>query len=41
MFVQPQGGEDYDLHAQQCVQWVLEHPEWRLGVQLHKVLGLR
>lgn len=24
----------------QCLRWVREHPEWRLGVQLHKVLNL-
>jgi organic radical activating enzyme len=41
MFVQPQGGPDYEQHVRQCCQWVLEHPEWRLGVQLHKQLNLR
>jgi organic radical activating enzyme len=41
MFVQPQGGPEYEQNVQRCVQWVLEHPEWRLGVQLHKAIGLR
>ncbi len=25
---------------QQCVQWVRDHPDWRLGIQAHKVWGL-
>lgn len=24
-----------------CVQWVLDHPRWRLSYQLHKTLGVR
>lgn len=24
-----------------CIKWCLEHPQWRLGLQTHKLIGLR
>lgn len=27
-------------NAQHCIRWVSAHPEWKLGVQMHKFMGL-
>lgn len=26
---------------QQCVSWLLENPQWRLSLQIHKLIGIR
>lgn len=42
-YVQPIGNKDDwdEANVQRCVDFVLEHPEYKLSVQLHKVLGVR
>jgi 7-carboxy-7-deazaguanine synthase len=40
-FLQPMDGPDRDGNTQRAIKYCLEHPQWRLSVQTHKVLGLR
>jgi organic radical activating enzyme len=39
-FLQPCAGADYDRHVARAVELASKHPRWRLGLQLHKLLGL-
>ena len=39
--LQPMDGPDVARHTQLAVDYCLAHPQWRLSVQTHKVLGLR
>jgi 7-carboxy-7-deazaguanine synthase (Cx14CxxC type) len=39
--LQPMDGPDVARHTQLAVDYCLTHPQWRLSVQTHKVLGLR
>ena len=41
LFLQPldEGGGGVD-HTAACVRYCLEHPRWRLSVQVHKVVGI-
>ena len=39
-FLQPLDGPDRDAHAQATVAYCLAHPQWRLSLQTHKVLGI-
>ena len=39
--LQPMDGPDVARHTRQAVDYCLSHPQWRLSVQTHKVLGLR
>jgi 7-carboxy-7-deazaguanine synthase len=39
-FLQPMDGPERDLNTFLAVQYCLEHPQWRLSLQTHKVLGL-
>lgn len=34
-------GDQYRANVKRCVDFVMAHPEWRLGLQSHKFLGLR
>lgn len=40
-FLQPKDGPQQQVHQQQAVEYCLAHPQWRLSVQMHKLLGLR
>ena len=40
-FVQPMDGPDRTRNTQLAIDWCLRHPEWRLSVQTHKVIGIR
>ena len=40
-FVQPMDGPDRPRNTQLAIDWCLQHPEWRLSVQTHKVIGIR
>jgi len=40
-FLQPMDGPNRDDNTQQAIAYCLGHPQWRLSVQTHKVLGLR
>lgn len=39
-FVQPMDGPALEENTRACVQWVREHPYWRLSLQTHKLLGI-
>ncbi len=40
-FVQPMDGVDRSANTQFAIDWCLQHPQWRLSVQTHKVIGIR
>jgi 7-carboxy-7-deazaguanine synthase (Cx14CxxC type) len=40
-FVQPMDGTDRDDATRWAVEWCLNHPIWRLSVQMHKFVGIR
>lgn len=40
-FVQPMDGPMQRENTQFAIQWCMAHPEWRLSVQTHKVIGIR
>jgi 7-carboxy-7-deazaguanine synthase (Cx14CxxC type) len=39
-FLQPMDGPDADRNTQLAVAHCLEHPQWRLSLQTHKILGI-
>ncbi len=39
-FLQPQDGPDIKKNIQEAIRYCLEHPKWRLSLQLHKIIGL-
>lgn len=39
-FLQPMDGPDVDRHTRWAIDYCLAHPEWRLSVQTHKMLGI-
>lgn len=40
-YVQPMDGPDLDVNTRAAVRYCLDHPRWRLSLQMHKSLGLR
>jgi organic radical activating enzyme len=40
-FLQPMDGPGRDEDLRQTLAYVLAHPKWRIGLQLHKILGVR
>ncbi|NFV80999.1 7-carboxy-7-deazaguanine synthase [Magnetospirillum aberrantis] len=40
-FLQPMDGDDVAANTVAATEYCLKHPQWRLGLQLHKILGLR
>ena len=40
-FVQPMDGPSRVENTQFAIAWCMQHPEWRLSVQTHKVIGIR
>jgi 7-carboxy-7-deazaguanine synthase (Cx14CxxC type) len=40
LFLQPMAGPDLQRNLQLAVRYCLEHPQWRLSLQTHKVIGL-
>jgi 7-carboxy-7-deazaguanine synthase len=40
-FVQPMDGPARVANTQFAIDWCMQHPEWRLSVQTHKVIGIR
>lgn len=40
-FVQAMDGPDQAANVQWAIDWCLRHPQWRLSVQSHKVIGIR
>jgi 7-carboxy-7-deazaguanine synthase (Cx14CxxC type) len=39
-FLQPMDGPDRARNTQLAVQYCLDHPQWRLSLQTHKILGI-
>lgn len=39
-FLQPMDGPDRVVNTHRAVQYCLEHPQWRLSLQTHKMLGI-
>jgi 7-carboxy-7-deazaguanine synthase (Cx14CxxC type) len=39
-FLQPMDGPDQRANTELAVRYCLEHPEWRLSLQTHKMLGI-
>ena len=40
-FLQPMDGPDREANTRAAVRYCLDHPHWRLSLQLHKMLGIR
>jgi 7-carboxy-7-deazaguanine synthase len=40
-FLQPMDGPNLAAHTRQAVAYCLAHPQWRLSLQTHKLLGIR
>jgi len=38
--LQPMDGPDLERHTELAIQYCLVHPEWRLSLQTHKLLGI-
>jgi len=39
-YLQPMDGPDRDRNTQLALRYCLEHPQWRLSLQTHKLLGI-
>ncbi len=39
-FLQPKDGPDIKRNTQMTVRYCLEHPRWRLSLQVHKMIGI-
>jgi 7-carboxy-7-deazaguanine synthase (Cx14CxxC type) len=39
-FIQPMDGPLREIHTQDAVRYCLEHPQWRLSLQTHKLIGI-
>jgi 7-carboxy-7-deazaguanine synthase (Cx14CxxC type) len=40
-FLQPMDGPSREENTQLALQYCLEHPQWRMSLQTHKLLGIR
>lgn len=40
-FLQPMDGPDRTKNTAQAIAYCQQHPQWRLGVQSHKMIGIR
>lgn len=40
-FLQPLDGPQRDLNTRLALEYCLAHPQWRISLQLHKILGVR
>lgn len=40
-FLQPMDGPDIERNTEAAIAYCLKHPQWRLSLQTHKLLGLR
>lgn len=40
-FLQPMDGPDRARNTQAAIRYCLDHPHWRLGIQMHKLVGLK
>jgi len=40
-FLQPMDNSDREANVQKALDYVLTHPQWRISLQLHKILGVK
>jgi 7-carboxy-7-deazaguanine synthase len=40
-FLQPMDGPDIERNTEDAIQYCLRHPQWRLSIQTHKLVGIR
>ena len=40
-FLQPMDGPEVEENTRRAVEYCMEHPQWRLSLQTHKLLGIR
>ena len=40
-FLQPMDGPDREMNTRLALEYCLRHPQWRLSLQMHKMLGIR
>lgn len=40
-FLQPMDGPNIDENVRLTIEYCLKHPQWRISVQTHKVIGIR
>ncbi|OGP51020.1 MAG: 7-carboxy-7-deazaguanine synthase [Deltaproteobacteria bacterium RBG_13_43_22] len=40
-FLQPKDGPGLEQNIQETIRYCLEHPRWRLSLQMHKIAGIR
>ena len=40
-FIQPMDGPDVDENTARTIEYCLAHPQWRLSLQTHKIVGIR
>ncbi len=40
-FLQPMDGPDRDVNTRAATEYCLKHPQWRLSLQTHKLIGIR
>ncbi len=39
-YLQPLDDVNQHLHRKECVDYCLQHPQWKLSLQTHKILGI-
>jgi 7-carboxy-7-deazaguanine synthase (Cx14CxxC type) len=39
-FLQPMDGPEREINTERTLRYCLEHPQWRLSLQTHKILGI-
>jgi 7-carboxy-7-deazaguanine synthase len=39
-FLQPMDGPEREANTQQALRYCLQHPRWRLSLQMHKIVGI-
>lgn len=40
-FLQPMDSYDHEVNTRLALEYVLAHPQWRLSLQTHKILGIK
>jgi 7-carboxy-7-deazaguanine synthase len=40
-FLQPMDGPDLERNTEDAIEYCLRHPQWRLSIQTHKLVGIR
>lgn len=40
-YVQPIDGFDYQANVDKCIELIKQHPDWKLSLQIHKILKIK